>query len=145
MNDPVGLAAQIDDDGVAFAGLPEDHALQGQLVDALDGQAGFVVAPLDGVGAAGLRDLGQDVLNASSVDTVIVRSPESAAVVSNELSRAAIESAQGAIFAEPDYVVGTHRFLNEVSGFDMPWALLTAVVVVAIVIAVAWTVRSVKA
>lgn len=141
MHDPREIAAQINDDGVAFVDLPDDPALQDQLIDALGERDGFIVAPS---GANDLRDLGQDVLDSSDADTIIVRSPESAAVVSDEHSRAAIESAQGHLFTEPDYVEGARGFLDDVAGFGMTWWMLTAAIAIAIVIVALWTLRSVR-
>lgn len=142
------LARQLAVDRVAFADLPDDPALQAQLSETLDDSTGFIVAPAGDLSPADLRDLGQDTLDAApGIDTVIVRSPDAAAVVSDTYSRAAIEGAQSHLFVEPDYVVGARQFLADVSGFDVPWLAAAAaalVGLVALVAWVAWTVASVR-
>lgn len=136
------------DDAVAFTPeAPVDEALAEQLSqllsgsDAATGRAAYLVA---GPGSgADLRDLGQAVLDsggeALGLDTVIVRAPESAAVVSDVASRAAIESSQGELLATPDYVEGLRRFLLDMEGAgigDGTWLLL-ALAALAAVLAVA--------
>lgn len=139
------MAEQIAEDGVAFYHLPEDPALRDGLAAAVDGRAGFVVAP---PGIGNHRDLAQDVLlavdDAAGVDTVIVRSPESAAAVSTDHSRAAIESAQWRLVDEPDYVAAADDFLTAVSGFGVPWLPVAALAAAVVVAAVAWTYLSVN-
>lgn len=144
MTDPAELASQLSVDQVAFADLPEDPALQNQLVAALDEGTGIVVAPPGQASPADLRDLAQDVLDASELDTVIVRSPEAAVAVSDVYSRSALESAQQRLFAQPDYVVGVREFLGEVDSFAMPWLVLGMGALLALLAVVVWAALSVK-
>lgn len=144
MTDPAELAHQLSVDQVAFADLPDDPALQDQLVEALDEGTGIVIAPPSGETSAGLRDLAQDVLDASGLDTVIVRSPDAVAAVSHVHSRSSLESAQEHLVAQPDYVVGVREFLGEVETFDMPWLTLAAVAALALLTVVAWAAVSVR-
>lgn len=141
MSEPGELATQIDEDGVAFVNPPVDADLERQLTEALPDGAGFIVAP---PGFGPLRDLGQDVLDVSEAATIVVRSPESAAVVSDVHSRAAIESAQSHLFAHPDYVLGAREFFADLAGFNVPWALLTTFAGAALVILSLWSARSVR-
>lgn len=136
------LTEDLADDAVAFTPeAPVDEVLADQLSSLLSGEegvagrAGYVVS---GPGSgADLRDLGQAALDASGgdLDTVIVRGPDSAAVVSGALSRSEIESTQGQLLAEQDYVEGLGAFLRELEGAGVgggQWLLFAAVTVIAI-------------
>lgn len=142
MSNPADLAEQLAEDGVAFNGLAEDPALQEQLMGALDGRAGFVVTTPE---VGNHRDLAQDILRETdAVETVIVRSPGSAAAVSNEYTRAAIEGAQIHLFTEPDHTLAASQFLNGLEGFDPAWTVLVAGLVTLVAVTVGWTFQEVK-
>ena len=141
------LADDLADDAVAFTPeAPVDEVLAGQLSSLLSGaegaagRTGYVVA---GPGSgADMRDLGQATLDhsAGSLDTVIVRGPDSAAMVSHSLSRAEIESTQGQLLAFPDYVEGLRHLLLQLEeqgdggGQWLLFAAATVVTVMAIVV-----------
>lgn len=142
MNESAGLASQLAEDGVAFHGVPEDPVLQERLREVLGDGTGFIVA---GPGVGNHRDFAEDVrLHGTGMDTLIVRSPESAAVVSDTYSRASIEATQHHLFVEPDYVLATESFLRDVSGFSVPWTIVVIVALVVLAGAATWTIRSVR-
>ncbi|MDR7329366.1 Rv1476 family membrane protein [Corynebacterium guangdongense] len=141
------LAADLADDAVAFTPeAPVDAALASQLSSLLlgaegpAGRTGYIVAG-PGSGAE-LRDVGQAALDhsAGSLETVIVRGPDSVAMVSQSLSRAEIESTQGQLLAFPDYVEGLGHLLLQLDtqagggGQWLPFFVLTLAAVVAIVV-----------
>lgn len=144
VSDPAELVRQLSVDQVAFAGLPDDPALQDQLAAVVDDSTGMIVAPAGEATPADLRDLAQDVLDTSALHTVVVRSPESVAAVSDLHSRAELEVAQTRMLAEPDYVAGLSEFQGAVGFLDVPWLTLAAVAVVALLTVIAWTIQSVR-
>ncbi|MDK8625041.1 DUF6676 family protein [Corynebacterium appendicis] len=150
------LRAQLIDDAVAFGtDNPVNDALQADVLSALSdirageagaagpaGRIGVVVLEQTGQPAGHLRDLAQDLKNATNAeaafDTVIVRTPASTAAVSDSLSRAQVEKGQYALISEPDYAEGVRAFAAAADGFSVPW-LLVAVTLVALLIVVAAT------
>ncbi|GAB3943817.1 DUF6676 family protein [Corynebacterium tapiri] len=131
------IAQQLDEDSVAFHNLPADPALEHGLREALIDDSGIVVVPEHAGSAPELRDLAQDVMNTSGLDTVIVRSPEAAAVVSASHSRAEIESAEWSLASNPDYIAGTRSLFTELDSPDFPFLVITVVVLLILAISAA--------
>ena len=78
------------------------------------------------------------------MDTVIVRAPESGAIVSDVHPRGAIEAAQYPFLGNPDIVGGVFGFIDDVNGWSVNWPLalvLIAVTLAAVGGATAWAVR----
>lgn len=140
------LARQVEEDAVAFGPLvPAERIgeLEPGLVDATVhaeasgfGPLGVVVLGETPAHQPDLRDIAQDVLLSTDVDTVIVRAPESGAVVSDVHSRADIESAQYPFLGNPDVVGGVHGFIDDVNGLSVSW-LSAAVLILLTMAAVA--------
>nr|VDG63622.1 Uncharacterised protein [Streptococcus thermophilus] len=149
------LSAQLRDGRVAFGTEnPANEALGADLRGAMGniatseaaevGEMGVVVLETTPERPGDLRDIAQDLQNATGLDTVVVRTPQSAAAVSDSLSRAEIESGQLAMVAEPDYAVGLEAFAAEAGGFAVPWSVVGVVLAVIVAAAVLATVVSVK-
>ncbi|GAB3591463.1 hypothetical protein CFAEC_07400 [Corynebacterium faecale] len=131
------LARDLEDDAVAMG--PETGALyptlEEELIrvtdDAIDGDfgsLGYVVLDTTPAMTADLRDIAQELLNETSLDTVAVRAPGSGAVVSDIHSRAALESAQHEMLGTTDYVEGASLLIRNVteSGVSaMDWGQVT--------------------
>ncbi|WP_033377626.1 DUF6676 family protein [Corynebacterium lubricantis] len=140
--DQNSLVEQLQQDGVAFGSDNLNNwALEESLFHSLDQihemdlpEIGVVVLEGTSDSAATLRDLAQDMNLATGIDTVVVRTPNSVAVVSDTLDRAEIETAQRALMAEPDYATGLHAFAESVTSFNIPWLAVSVVVALAIVV-----------
>ncbi len=150
--DADALAGDLADDAVAFTPeAPVDQVLAERLSSLLSGaertagRAGYVIS---GPGpGTDMRDLGQAALDASEgeLDTIIVRAPDSVAVVSDVVSRAEIESTQGHLLANPDYVEGLGQFLAQLEGEGIgqgQWLLIAAATIAAIVVVASITAMS---
>lgn len=135
------LTGQLAGTGVAFtdSGLA-DPDLAVQLSGLVAGESTAVVVAGPGHGAA-MRDLGQAVLDMTDFSTVIVRGPGGGVAVSEDYSRAAIEAAQPALAAEPDYVAGVAAFGDAVESFSVNWTLagMVGMVLLALVLLLAGT------
>ena len=144
------LRAQLIDDAVAFdTGNPANLALEADLLGAVAdvnageagpaGPVGIVVLGQAGQPAGALRDLAQDLKDATATeagfDTVIVRSPAATAAVSDSLTRAQVEKGQYALISEPNYAAGVRAFAAEADAFTIPWALVTAILLVLVAVA----------
>ena len=151
------LAQQIDEDSVAYGGDGGEgfaRDVEPGLLDAAAhaesgdfGSVGFVVLDRTPERTADLRDIAQDVLLATDVDTVVVRAPGSGAIVSDVHSRSAIESAQYSFLGDPDVVGAAHRFIDDVTGAGITWPIVAVALlltIAAVVALTAWGVRSVS-
>lgn len=129
------LSRQLEDAPVAFTS-PEmvDPVLAEQLREVVAGESAAVIVSGPG-NPTHLRDVGQAVLDSTDFSTVIVRGPGTGAVVSEEYSRATIETSRDTLLAEPDYVVGVAEFLSGAHSFSVSWATVLAVIVVCAVVA----------
>jgi hypothetical protein len=129
------LARQLEDAPVAFTS-PEmvDPVLAEQLSDVVAGESAAVLVAGPGR-PAHMRDVGQAVLDNTDFSTVIVRGPGTGAVVSEEHSRATIETSQSNLLAEPDYVVGVAEFLAGAHSFSVSWVAVSTVIVICAVVA----------
>lgn len=129
------IAEQVAEDGVAFTpATPTDPVLAEQLREVLASAGDTAVVVHGPESGPAMRNLAQAVLDAQSsgVETVIVRGPLGAAAVSDVHSRAALESAQRAMAAEPDYVIGLQNFLTELDTFSVPWGWLFVVMLLGV-------------
>lgn len=143
------LARQIGEDAVAFGGqVPTERIaeLEPGLLDATVhadtsgfGSLGIVVLGETPAHTPDLRDVAQDVLLATDVDTVIVRAPGSGAVVSDLHTRADIESAQYPFLGNPDVVGGVFEFIDDVNGSSVSWPSAVALIVIAMVAVAVFT------
>lgn len=133
------LARQIHDDGVAHSAWDgaSHEAFSAELEPGLRdavayseqvdlGSLGVVV--LDGAPeqTADLRDIAQDVLMSTEVDTILVKAPGSGAMVSDVHSRSVIESGQSHLLGDPDLVGAIHRFIDHAGATGPNWPLLAA-------------------
>lgn len=146
------LARQLAEDGVAINRVGQDHpSMEGELQQVLEragqsefGSAGIVVLDAAPQRSADQRDIAQDLLNISELDTVIVRSPGSGAIVSDVHTRAEIESAQWHFLGNGDYVAATRNLIDDINAAGVNWIAITVTllaVVLAAAAATAWSVR----
>ncbi|QGU07443.1 hypothetical protein COCCU_07550 [Corynebacterium occultum] len=128
------LAFQLQEDRVAIGGVGQDYPImEGELLETLAhadargfGSTGIVVLDQTPVQAADQRDIAQELLNLTGVDTVIVRSPGSGAIVSDIHSRSDIESAQWHFLGNNDYVAATRELVDRMVDTPEPsWILLS--------------------
>lgn len=143
------LTRQLDEDAVAFGVfVPGEKAadLEPGLLDAVAraegtdfGSLGFVVLERTPPHTADIRDVAQELLMATDVDTVIVRAPHSGAVVSETHSRAALEVAQYPFLGNPDIVGATHRFVDDVSAAAASWPSAVALILAGVAATAAFT------
>lgn len=128
------LASQLQGDGVAIAGIGQSYPdMEGELVEVLAeadaggfGSAGIVLLDQTPAQPADQRDIARDLLDLTGLDTVIVRSPGSGAIVSDTHSRADIESAQWHFLGNGDYVAATRDLVNRMVETPEPhWLLLS--------------------
>lgn len=69
---------------------------------------------------ADLRDIAQELMDTTGLDTVIVRAPGSGAVVSTVHSRAEIESAQAGFLQRWDYPEATVALVEHINADPVP-------------------------
>ena len=151
------LSRQLAEDSVAFGSfvpVEQVSSLEPGLIDAVShaeqsgfGSLGVVVLEHTPPHTPDLRDVAQDLLLGADVDTVIVRAPESGAIVSDVHSRSAIESAQYSFLGDPDVVGAAHRFIDDVTGAGITWPIVAVALlltIAAVVALTAWGVRSVS-
>lgn len=89
----------------------------------------------DGERHNSLRDVAQKVLDDTDADTVILKSPSQATVVSENLSRYAIESNYKVLYGADSQPEATQEFLNQAAGYEAPTALANVGVALALAIA----------
>ncbi|QGU04631.1 Rv1476 family membrane protein [Corynebacterium comes] len=137
------LAHQLDEDSVAFgAFVPAEKAaeLEPGLVDAVShaeatdfGSLGVVILEQTPAHTPDMRDVAQDLLMITDLDTVIVRAPLSGAVVSGTHSRADLEAAQYPFLGNPDLVGATRQFVDDVNAAAVSWPSAVAVIAISVV------------
>ncbi len=88
--------------------------------------------------AAPLRDIATDVGKAFPGSTVIVMSPSFAGSYSTQYDRVTLEAGED-LAKTGNPVVGSQRFLDELSKPHFPWTAWTIVLVIFVIIAVAVT------
>lgn len=149
------IAGQLASAPVAFGSQnPINEQLGHDIADAIGrvdsanagdlGSVGVVVLEHTPPHVPDVRDIAQDVANASGLDTVVVRTPHVAVGVSDTLSRAEVEQGQRAMVAEPDYARGLEAFAEASNAFSVPWVPVMIVIVAALILAAAFTFRSTR-
>ncbi|MDO5511114.1 DUF6676 family protein [Corynebacterium sp.] len=146
------LSLQLAEDSVAFdAVAPAERidSLEPGLIDAVThagdsgfGSLGVVVLTHTPAHTPDLRDVAQDLLLGTDLETVIVRAPGSGAMVSEVHSRGALESAQHPFLANPDVVGGVFGVIDDVNGWSTNWPFALAAMVAALavlVLATGWS------
>ncbi|GAA4800640.1 hypothetical protein FRX94_00715 [Corynebacterium canis] len=149
------LAEDLKDDSVAVGQLGEQYPdLEGYLHEVVkeaaeNGRGDYAFVVLDEMPAVptDMRNIAQELLNMTDVDTVVLRTPVYGTIVSNEHSRAEIEAAEIVIFQDNDYVA-SFRWLTETLGQDpVSWGWVNAAIfaaVVAVAVFAALSFRPVK-
>jgi hypothetical protein len=143
------LTRQLDEDAVAFGVfVPGEKAagLEPGLLEAVThaettdfGSLGFVVLEHTPPQTADMRDVAQELLMATDMDTVIVRAPHSGAVVSETHSRAVLEAAQYPFLGNPDIVGAARRFVDDVNAAAASWPSAAILLLVGAVATAAFT------
>lgn len=143
------LNRQLSEDAVAFGTLvPEGRAaeLEPGLLDAVThargtdfGTLGLVILERTPPQTADMRDVAQELLMATDLDTVIVRAPYSGAVVSDVHSRAELEMAQYPFLGNPDIVGAAHRFVDDVNATAAHWPPVMALILLGVAGAAVFT------
>ncbi|MCS5479507.1 hypothetical protein NYP18_07540 [Corynebacterium sp. YIM 101645] len=143
------LNRQLGEDAVAFgAFVPEGKAadLEPGLLDAVAhardtdfGALGLVILERTPPQTADMRDVAQELLMSTDLDTVIVRAPHSGAVVSDVHSRAGLEVAQYPFLGNPDVVGAAHRFVDDVNASAASWPSATALILLGVAGTAAFT------
>ena len=146
------LVSQLDSSSVAFGtdnpvnaelGAALERALADADTNSFD-PAGMIVLEQTPPVIADLRDLAQDAVAETGLDTVLVRTPQVAVGVSDSLTRAQVERGERAMVAEPDYVDGVNAFTDAANSFSVNWPLAVAVVVLALAAVAAVTAFSAR-
>ena len=75
---------------------------------------------------ADLRDIAQELSTKAPQDIIIVRAPGSGAVVSDNYSRADLETAQHALLSHPELSTGLQAFTDTLTHQSTPWPLINA-------------------
>lgn len=132
--DIANLAAQLREDRVAYSNveLSHDTQLNTAVAQQLHPDEGLAVVDVYPDKVADLRDIAQDLKNASGLDTVIVQAPLNVSAVSDTYSRSEIESTQEAIAPGTDQIALVQQFHAGIVHGDAP---IVAVVVLALVVA----------
>ena len=139
------LSAQLAEDGVAFSNpdLATNAEIQDPIVSTLQDLHGIAVVDVYPTRLADARDIAQELQDATGLDTVVVQTVRNVSAVSDTYSRAAIEATQGDIPQGVNQVELPDRFYAGVDPFGVPWPLIVAMAVVALVLAGLFVYRSV--
>lgn len=141
------LAQDLEDDFVAMGSVTGEQypTMEPDLIRIAEGAGhgefgslGVVVLDSAPPVTADLRDVAQELLQSTAVDTVVVRAPGSGAVVSDVHSRATLESAQHGMLGTHDYITGTELLIRDVteSGLgNIDWVPVTIFGVIALLAA----------
>ncbi|WP_075726218.1 DUF6676 family protein [Corynebacterium aquilae] len=144
------LAQQVEADNVAIDGLEAAYpGTEAGLIDITNqarstgvGDVKIVVLDRTPAQPADLRDIAYEIQQRTGADTVIVRSPGTGAVVSDQYSRKSIEQAEKAMYGNPDYISSTQAFLADVREDTTPWQEINlgiGVVVALTIVTTAWS------
>lgn len=118
------LAAELEEDLVAMGAATGEQypTLEPDLIGVATGAGegdfgslGVVVLDETPAMSSDLRDIAQDLLDSTSLDTIVVRAPASGAVVSDVHSRAALEAGQHELLGTVDFVAGTESLVRSVT------------------------------
>ena len=141
------LAAQLNDDSVVLGAYGREHPGAEQDIATIlanaenqgRGSFGFVALDETPAQTADLRDIAQELLDTTNINTIIVRAPGSGAIVSDQYSRKTVELAQWDLLGNPDYVSAVDNYVASVSSDSTPWGLVTVGLCLVIVAAVMCT------
>ena len=95
--------------GTGYRHHPGQRGNQGR------GSFGFVALDETPAQTADLRDIAQELLDTTNINTIIVRAPGSGAIVSDQYSRKTVELAQWDLLGNPDYVSAVDNYVASVS------------------------------
>src|SRR5699024_10925079 len=131
------LSAQLAEDGVAVANpvLATNAEIQDPIVSTLQDSHDIAAVDVYPTRLADARDIAQELQDAPRLDTVVVQTVRNVSAVSDTYSRAAIEATQGDMPQGVNQVELLDRFYAGVDLFGVPWPLIVAMAVVALVLA----------
>ncbi|APT92509.1 hypothetical protein CPHO_05955 [Corynebacterium phocae] len=138
------LAAQLAEDRVAFSASTHTEGFDGPaqrgIQEVLRPGEGIAVVDVIPAKAADLRDVAQELADATGLETVIVQSPTDVSVVSSRYSRAEIESVQAQIAPGTEHTVVVEQLHEMGGGSGESWtlALVAFVALAAVAASVAW-------
>lgn len=137
------LVQQLAEDGVAMD--HQDATLHDELMSALEyaeHPTGVVVIEDLPEAIPNIRDFAGELLKASEMDTIILRTPFAGSVVSDVYSRSEIESAERSFLGNEDYPEATAALLQDLRAsepVDVPFlGLMFGAITLAAASAVAW-------
>lgn len=139
--DLAGLEEQLGERGVATTGhvSPEWRDAMARAVDdaerAGEGTFGVAILHFMPAHAADLRDVAQELHEATGIETVLVRAPQSGAAVSSRYPRNDLERAQDAFLGTRDYVTAVREFPEHLDDAPIPWTPVGLSVVLLCVLA----------
>lgn len=137
--DIADLAGQLEGDGVAYSSpaLSQDAQLNAAVAQGLRDGDGVAVVDVMADRAPDVRDIAQELQDATGLNTVIVQTPRHVSSVSDTYSRADIESVQAQIppgIEQADLLSEYYKGLDQIS-FPVG-AVVGAVAVIAIIVLV---------
>lgn len=137
--DIADLSAQLTLDGVAFSNpeLADNAAVQQPIIDTLAIGHGIAVVDVFPPHQADIRDIAQELQDATGLDTVIVQAPSSVSVVSDTYSRAQLEASQSALAPGLDQVTLLQDFYSRADATAPPIQAITLVAALILALAVA--------
>ncbi|KQB85775.1 DUF6676 family protein [Corynebacterium lowii] len=125
--DLTALSAELSKDGVAVKSGTTDAQYR-DLVAAIDaaeatGKGTFGVAILDFTpkDTSDLRDVAQELHDSTEIDTILVRSPQSGAVVSSIYPRNDLERAQQDFLTTSNYATAIREYPQHLDSSSIPW------------------------
>ena len=133
------LADQLEEDGVAYTApaLSHDVSLNADVSNGLRGGDGVAVVDVMDVRAPDVRDIAQELQEATGLNTVIVQTPQHVSSVSDTYSRADIESVQAQLPPGLDQVDLLTKYYGGLDQISFPVATVVgAVAVIAVLVLV---------
>ena len=133
------LANQLKDDGVAYTAtaLSHDATLNADVSKGLRDGDGVAVVDVIDVRAPDVRDIAQELQDATGLNTVIVQTPQHVSSVSDTYSRADIESVQAQLPPGLDQVDLLTKYYGGLDQISFPVATVVgAVAVIAVLVLV---------
>ena len=134
--DIADLAGQLEEDGVAYTApeLREDAQLNTDVAQGLRDGDGIAVVDVVADRAPDVRDIAQELQDATGLNTVIVQTPRHVSSVSDTYSRADIESVQAQIAPGVDQVDLLSEYYGGLDQISFPVGAVVGVVAVIAVI-----------
>ena len=137
--DVADLASQLKEDGVAYTSpaLSQDAQLNAEVAQGLRDGDGVAVVDVMADRAPDVRDIAQELQDATGLNTVIVQTPRHVSSVSDTYSRAGIESVQAQIAPGVNQVDLLSEYYRGLDQISLPvGAVVGAVAVIAIIVLV---------